>query len=379
MKRSNSGGRLLRFFWGLFPWLIVVLILAFVVTMASKINEAKARLEEAKKASMKKEIPPVRVICMSLEPRQLLDKIELPADVEPFEDLWVKAEVPGQVVKVLVKDGQIVEKGQVLVQIDDRDYRTRLARVEANHTLADEELDRMATLAKKKVISDSKLDGMEAQFKDLEAQLVEARLALERTRITAPISGRINDVQAKQGALMAVGDPVAQILQFDQVKVKVGVPESDVAAVFDLDEAYLVIDALDGLRVKGRNVFLARQPRSLARLYDLELEVPNPDGRILPGMFARVELVKQEFDQALAIPLYAVVSQNDEQVVFVENDGRAERRTVELGILDDWQVQVISGLEPGDRVIVVGHRLLDDGQAVEVIEEVADPSEILKS
>lgn len=158
-----------------------------------------------------------------------------------------------------------------------------------------------------------------------------------------------------------------------------GVPESDVAAIFDLEEADVIIEALGKRRVKGKKVFLSRQPRSLARLFDLELRVPNPDGRILPGMFARVELVKQVFEQALAVPLYAVITQGDERFVFVEEGGRAERRSVRLGVLVGWEVQISSGLKPGEKVIVVGHRLVDDGQPVEVIKSVSNPSEILKS
>jgi RND family efflux transporter MFP subunit len=378
MSRSNSKIRILRFIWGVIPWMMVALIVVFIVIMGGRIKEKKARLEEAKKAAIKKEVQPVQVITLTLKPRRLEDKINLPAQVEPFEDLLVKAEVPGQVVTVLVEEGQTVEKGQALIQLDDRDYRIRLARIETNYQLAKLGYNRTAALAKMKATSMAKLDNIEAQLKDLEAQVSEANLALSRTRITAPIGGRLNEIKAKQGNFLAVGDPVAQILQLYQVKIAIGVPESDVAAIFDLEEAEVIIEALDKYRVKGRKAFLSRQPRTLARLYDLELIVPNPDGRILPGMFARVELVKQVFDRALAIPLYTVISQGDERIVFVEKAGRAERRSIELGALVGWQVQVTSGLAAGEKVIVVGHRLVDDGQPVEVIKNVSDLSEILE-
>jgi len=107
--------------------------------------------------------------------------------------------------------------------------------------------------------------------------------------------------------------------------------------------------------------------------------VPNPDGRILPGMFAQVELVKRVFGQALAVPLYAVITQGDERFVYVEKDGQAEKRSIKVGVLVGWQVQVEAGLNPGERVIVVGHRFLDNGQAVKVIKNVSHPSEILAS
>jgi membrane fusion protein (multidrug efflux system) len=378
MKKSDPKTKILRFIWGVFPWLMVALIVVFIVNMGGRIKEKKTRLEEAKKAAMKKEVPVVRVITLTLKPRRLVDKINLPAQVEPSEEVWVKSEVPGQVVKVLVKEGQRVKRGQVLVRLDDRDYRTRLARTEANYKLAKLNYDRTEALVKKKIAAPTKLDEIEAQLKDLTAQRTEAQLALSRTRISSPTSSLLNEIEAKKGDFLAVGDPVAQILEIDHVKVIVGVPESDVAAIFDLEEAEVIIEALGKRRVKGKKVFLSRQPRSLARLFDLELRVPNPDGRILPGMFARVELVKQVFNQALAIPLYAVISQGDEYLAFVEQEGRARRRNITPGVLAGWQVQVTSGLEAGDRVIVVGHRLLDDGQEVEVIKNVSNPNEILK-
>jgi RND family efflux transporter MFP subunit len=378
MNGSDSKTRVFRFLWGIIPWLMVVLILAFLWIMWDRIKEKNARLAEAKKSAMKKEVEPVRVITLTLKPRRLKDKINLPAEVEPYEDLWVKAEVRGQVVKILVEEGQTIQKGQILIQLDDRDYRTRLARIEASYKLTKLEYDRIATLAKRKVVAAAKLDEIEAQLKDVTARLSEAQLALSRTKITAPIGGRLNEIKAKLGNFIDVGDLVAQILQFDKVKVTVGVPESDVAAFFDLEEAEVIIEALEKRRVKGKKVFLSRQPKTLAHLYDLELMVPNPDGRILPGMFARVELVKRVFNRALAVPLYAVITQGDERFVFIEKDGRAERRNIELGMLVGWEVRVTSGLAPGERVIVVGHRFLDSGQRVEVIRNVSNAQEIIQ-
>ena len=376
MSKSNI---ILRSIWGIIPWLMVGLIVVFIVNMSGRIKEKQNRLEEAKKAAIKKQVPAIKVITLTLKPRQLEDKINLPAQVEPYRDVWVKAEVPGQVVKVFVEEGQTVKKGQVIVKLDDRDYRSRVARIEANYKLAKLNHDRTSALVKKKIAAATKLDEIEALLKDLAAQRKEAKLALSRTRITSPICCLLNELKAKEGDFVSVADPVAQILQLDQVKVKVGVPESDVAAIFDLHEAEVIIEALGKRRVRGRKVFLSRQPRTLARLYDLELVVPNPDRRILPGMFARVELVKRVFNRALAIPLYAVITHSDERFVYIEKDGQAKRKNIELGVLIGWQIQVTSGLAAGERVIVVGHRFLDDGQIVEVIKNVSDPREILKS
>ena len=379
MKASKRKHKFLRLIWGIFPWMVVLAIIALIVVLGGRIKEKKAQLEAAKKASIKTEVPAVRVITLTLEPRRLEDKLTLPAEVEPRENLWLKAEVSGQVVQIMAEEGQILKKGEVLAQLDDRDYRSRLARIEANYKLAKLDYDRYVALSKQKITSESKKDETEARLKDLAAQRKEAQLALSRTKLTSPISGRLNELKVEVGDLLRPGDDVAQILQFDEVKVTVGVPESDVAAVFDLKEADVIIEALGNRSVKGKKIFLSRQPRSLARLYDLELGIPNDDGRILPGMFAKVELVKEVYPAALAVPLYAVITQGNDRFVYVEKDGKVEKRPVELGVLVGWEVHIKKGLKPGEKVVVVGHRFLEDGQAVDVIKNVFNPAEILES
>jgi membrane fusion protein (multidrug efflux system) len=379
MNRANRKTRMLRFIWGVIPWMLVALVAAFIVIMGARITEKKTNLEEAKKAALKKEVPAVRVITLTLKPRRLVDAINLPAEVEAYEEIWLKSEVPGQVIDLRVKEGQIVERGQVLMKLDDRDFRARLARIEANYSLAKLNYDRIKSLVTKKLAAPTKLDEIEAQLKELTAQRNEAELALSRTSITAPLSSLLNEIKANKGDYVGVGDPVAQILEIDPVKVTVGVPESDVAAIFDLEQADVIIEALEKRRVKGKKIFLSRQPRTLARLFDLELKVPNPEEQILPGMFARVELVKRVYNRALAIPLYAVITEGEERFVFLEKEGRAEKRRVTLGTLIGWEVHITSGLKAGEKLIAVGHRLLDEGQAVDVIKNVDNPNEILKS
>jgi membrane fusion protein, multidrug efflux system len=375
---SEKKTRVLRFIWGSFPWLIVIILVLSLFILVSKIKEKSARLIEENKAAIKEAVS-VQVVTLTVEPGQLEEKLNLPAAVESFENLWVKSEASGQVTNILVKEGQMVQKGQVLVELDSRDYTSRLERIEANYKLVTIEYNRISELYKRNIAAASEVDKLEAQLKDLEAQMKESKLALERTKIIAPISGRLNEIEAKMGDSMPFDKPVAQILQIGEVKVTVGIPESDVSAVMDLKEADITIEALDKLKVKGRKLFLSRQPGDLARLYNLELVVDNPDGRILPGMFARVELVKKRFEDTLAVPLYAVISQDEENFVYLENNNRAEKRPVELGILEGWMIQVRSGLKAGDRVIIVGHRQVDEGQTVQVIKNVTDVSEILKS
>ena len=228
---ENKKTRLLRFVWGLVPWILVALLGILIVSLGGRIQDEQVRLAEARKAAMNQQAPAIRVITLTLNPGRLEDKISLPAEVTPMEDLWVKTEVPGQVTALSAAEGTLVKKGQLLVQLDDRDYRARVERVQANYRLAQLDHERIATLAGQKIVARNQLDEIEARLKDLSAQLEETRLALSRTRIDAPIAGRLNEMKAKQGDFLTANEPIAQLLQLETVKVKVGVPESDVSAV----------------------------------------------------------------------------------------------------------------------------------------------------
>ena len=377
MNQTSAKSKILRWIWEFFPWVVVLCIVVFIFSLYQHIQEERSGLEKAKQEAVKKETPPVRVITLSVRPRRLEDKIKLPGYVEAAEDLLVKTEVPGQIVQVFAEEGLQIKQGQIIAQLDDRDYRSRLSAIEANFKLAKLEYDRTYSLDRKKITAASRLDEIEARLKDVSAQQAEAELALSRTRILAPIGGQVNEIIAKQGDFLGVGDPVAQIIRVSEVKVTVGDPESDVTSFFNLKEATVIIDALGKRPVRGKKIFLSRQPRNLARLYDLELKIPNPDGRILPGMFASVELVRAVYEKAFVIPLYAVINQGDEQFIYIEQDGLAKKTPVKVGQLVDWQIHIISGLSANDNVIVVGHRLLNDGQSIDVIKNVTDVREIL--
>ena len=116
----------------------------------------------------------------------------------------------------------------------------------------------------------------------------------------------------------------------------------------------------------------------MAQLYKLELEVDNSAGLLLPGMFARVDVVKQVFENAVVIPLYSVISRKENRFVYIVEEGKVAARDVELGILEGWQIHVTKGLAPGDQLIVVGHRNIDVDQPVNIIRSVDSATEIIR-
>lgn len=225
------------------------------------------------------------------------------------------------------------------------------------------------------MISPANLETAETNLLTAKAELARAKLQLSRTEITAPIGGFVNRLDVKIGVYLSVGDPVGQILDIDRVKAVVGIPESDVDAVRRVESVNLTIDALQSRQIQGKTHFLSTAPESNALLYRLELQIANSDNQILPGMFIRAHVVKRHIEDAIMVPLYSIVTRGEDQFVYVEKDGMVHRRHVEVGVIDKWQVQIVSGLEAGEKVVIEGQRDVEDGQKIHVVKTVTDPSQ----
>lgn len=361
----------------LLPVLIPVLLFGAIWGLAETIKDEKARMTAEKMKLNSTERPPANVVVLDLSPVTMEDRINLPGVIEPWQRLPVIAKIEGTVLEIKVAEGEKVTKGQLLVLLEPADRQIALASAKAEYELAAANQKRVKLLYGKKIVPKAEVEEVTALLKTSKARLNKAQLMLSRCKITAPSSGVVQQLEAKEGLFLNAHDPVAEILQIDRVKAVVGIPESDVALVRSISEVPLTIQALDNKKVTGQFHFLASSPDTNARLYTLELEIENNDNQILPGMFFRAELVKRVIRDTISVPLFSVIRKNNDQFVYIEENGIARQSSVELGIIDDWQVQIRKGLPPGSRLIVEGHRSIDQGHKLNVVRVVQDLQEVL--
>jgi membrane fusion protein (multidrug efflux system) len=359
------------------PLLILMGLVAAIIGMSGTIKAEKDRMGEEKQQEPAARRPPANVVLLKVAPSTMQDRINLPGVIEPWEELTLLTKVQGTVIDTLVQEGDPVTRGQVIARLDPADYRIALDSARAVYELAVADQQRLATLFEHDIVPQAQVEKINAQVKTSKAALENAQLLLSRCTITAPISGVIRRLDASQGALLNISDPVAQILQIDRVKAVVGIPESDVALVRNIETVAMTVKALDDKNIMGRAHYLASSPENGSRVYRLELAVDNGDHHILPGMFFRAQIVKKVYRDTVAVPLYSVIKRRDKQFVYVEKNGVAHQLPVKLGIIEDWQVQVVSGLAPGSRVVVEGHRDIDQGYQLNIVRVLSDPREAL--
>lgn len=360
------------FIWKVLPRLVLLGMLILIVVFGMGIMKKNELIAADKAAVVSNERPPVNSVVYTLQPTEIRDRINLPGNVEPWTRLELMAKVAGSITEVLVQEGNEVTEGDVLARIESSDYKIAVQKAEAAYKYAKADYQRDKKVYAKGVIPAAELDRKETSLITAKTELDNARLQLSRCTIKAPMDGIVRRLDAKVGLLLSVADPVAEILKIDKVKAIIGIPESDVPAVRKLDEIKLTVQALDNLVVTGKKFFLSPSPDTAARLYKLELEVDNSSRDILPGMFIRANIVKKSIPDAITVPLYSVISRNDEQYVYVDEDGVAQKKEVELGIMEKWMVQVTKGLADQDRLIIEGHRDVESGQKIKVVKTLTD-------
>lgn len=312
------------------------------------------------------EAPAVRVEVATLKPTQAQMKLSLPGEVEGKRDAGLAAALGGYVESVLIEPGDNVRSGQSLVRVDTAMYAAQRDQAEARFELATNELSRLEALGD--LASPQQLDNARTQQKIAEADAKLAAIRVSRSVISAPFEGVVGDLDVEKGEVLSPGSPVVRVIQLDPAIVTLSVADRDVVALRVGTEALVSTDAQSKPR-KGEIARISPAADMRTRAFEVEVEVDNEDGALLPGMIASVSLAENLAEGAVVLPQDWVVTKLSGVGVFIEQDGVAVWRPVELGTVVRDQVLVRSGLEAGDRVVITGHRELAEGDVLLIARE----------
>lgn len=331
-------------------------------------TDAQPLVAEAKPAAATAERSQyiVNVKVETVAPAPLRDVLVLPGETEALNDVSLASERAGVVEWVGVTEGQMVRAGQQIIRINLSALEAARDRARANLTLAEDQLRRRRDLYERKVLSREELEQAETERTVAQANLREAEVNYSHGITTSTTNGVVNKVYVDPGEYIAEGATVADIVNVDTLRVNFNVPEADVRFLSEGSKAVVRLDTYPGREWEGTVDFVAWKADTATRTFRVRLVVTNRDGAIRPGMIARGAFVRRSVADALTAPLFSVLDKGGERVVFVERNGVAEARTVELGVIDGDRVEVRKGLAAGDRLIVVGHTEVEDGTKVNV-------------
>lgn len=324
------------------------------------------RGEEPQAPKAEKPDPGVNVTVETVTPMNIVDTLTLPGQTEARHDVTLSAERGGSVESVAFTEGDEVSAGEIIAKIDVSALRAVLNRAQASFELAEKTADRKAKLRKRKVVSHEELDKANTDLALARNNLQEARVNYQQGLVTATVGGVINDLYVDPGEYVRPGDPVVNVVAVDTIRINVDVPEMDVRFLSKGDPVEVTVDAYPERRWKGVVDFVAFKANAATKTFKVRVVVPNYDNSIRPGMLARASFERRSLEGVTTAPLFAILDKGGERLVFVEKDGRAQARTVKVGVISGERARILKGLEPGDRLIVTGHTEVEEGTRVNV-------------
>jgi membrane fusion protein (multidrug efflux system) len=313
---------------------------------------------------------PVPVKMMQVQTAPVTDTVTAAGTLTAHESVVLRPEIDGRIVSLSFKEGQLVRKGAIVVKLDDAEQRAAVAAAEADLKLAESRYKRTEELAGKGFISQQALDDARANLDILKARTQEVRVALARTVIRAPFTAQAGLRKLSPGAYVEKGDDIVELAAVDQLNLDVRVPEVYLPQVKIGQPVKLTVDALPGESFAGRVYAMEPVVDLATRGALVRARIPNPSGRLKPGMFARVSADLSRRPNAVVVPEQAILPKGNKSFVYKVVEGKAMLTPVELGRRTPGQVEVVSGIRAGDTIVVDGLLKLQPGAPVAPVEAV---------
>lgn len=350
-----SGTKMKKKYLYIATTMVVVAVVSYLLTRNPKPKVAPPAQVMNEKAM---EVKAVVVV-----PRTFSNTITLSGSIEPNEQVQIRSEVSGIVRALSFREGTSVQKGQVLLRIDDSELQARLIQAQSSEQLAEDNEKRARLLLEKEAISEQEYDVARADFASAKAQtkLIQAQIA--KTTVRAPFSGKIGLRSISEGEYLTPSTVVANLLSINPIKVLFSVPEKYSGQI---NPGQGLTFSVSGSEAKFHAKIYAIEPGvdAATRTISIRAVAENPEGRLFPGAFARVELPLDHIENAVLVPTEAVVPVQNGKQVFLLKDGRAAATPVETESRTREDVLITNGVSIGDTVLTSGIMSLSDGMAV---------------
>ena len=296
---------------------------------------------------------PVVVDGFVVSESSISENIEVPGSLLPFEETSIRSEVGGRIVKMNINEGAAVSKGNLLVKLFDEDLQAALRKLEVQLKIKEKSEERSSELLKIQGISQQDYDLSALDVENLRADIEATRIAISKTEIRAPYTGRVGLRNVSLGAYIAPSDVITVLRQVDKLKLEFSIPEKYAK---EISTGYTISFQVDGGKTyhKANVIATENSVDQNTRTLKVRALVSEEHPELIPGVFAKVNLQLGKNDKALMVPTQAVIpSARNKQVIVVRRDS-ALYKVVETGVRDSAFVHILSGVRKGDTVVTTG-------------------------
>jgi len=329
-------------------------------------NDGAKDVADDAKTDENEEIP-VPVEVAEVTTGTISSYISATANLVAEDQVKVLAEAEGRVERLQVEEGDRVSKGQVLAVLVQDEAKIAKAKVEFKATNAQAALDRARESFEQGLISSEAYEKLKMDDEIARQEVAEAEWRLAKTVIRAPFSGRITERFITLGQHLRLGDELFTVADYDPMVARIYLPERDVLELEVGREVRITPAAETELSFTGRIRQIAPVVDTATGTVKVTVEAVQPPAGVRPGAFVSIDIVRERHATALLLPRESVIRELRTAHVFVTENDQAVKRAVELGLEEGEYVEVLTGLEAGDSVVVAGQGGLDDGQKVKVL------------
>lgn len=340
-----------------------IVVFLFVCIALVVAQGCKQRDEPASPAG--KSLPTVSVRVMTVAAEIVSSHNEVAGTIEAVERATISAKVAGVIEEMPVTLGSTVKKGDLLLKIRAGEITARVAQAKANFDQVRRNLEREKRLLASNAATRESVKSLEEAYQGAEAAYGEAKAFLSYTTVSAPFDGLVASKMANRGDLATAGAPLLVLTDNKRLQAVCPVPETFLLRIRPGDELSVKVPAA-GVETTGRVKEIAPVADVQSRTTLVKIDIDAAEN-LLPGQFARV-LLPGAGSPALFVPAQAVIMFGQMEKVFVVQDARAELRLVRSGSRRNGLIEVLSGLEAGEQVVIEGSEQLVDGQPVQVFK-----------
>ncbi|TBX69188.1 efflux RND transporter periplasmic adaptor subunit [Flavobacterium silvisoli] len=343
--------------------LITLIIIALGAMIGYRITKNKAENEKGNDKNGKK--PPMSVSAVVVKPQDFSNTISLSGSIEANEQIEIHSEVSGIVEQIYFSEGSQVSKGQVLLKVNDIELRAQLAQAKTKESLASENERRAKLLLQKEAISQEEYDIASADYRSAKAQTQLIQAQIGKTSIRAPFSGKVGLRNISPGTYVTPTTLIANLVNTNPLKITFSLPEKYASEIV---KGAQVTFTVPNMTEKFKAKIYALEPgiELATRTLKIRALTENPNGKLLPGTFATIELPLKDIKDAIIVPTEAIVPVQDGKKVFIANNGKAKEVKVETLTRTDTDVIITSGLKAGDTLLTSGMMSLKDDADIKV-------------
>ena len=305
---------------------------------------------------------PVEVVLP--ETTDIFETFDTTATMASDAEAPVLARAAGEVVEILVEEGDRVEEGQILARLDGERLRLQMLQAKASLDMTSREYQRFVSLRERGLVSASAVENLKFDVDALTATYQLMHLNYGYTNIRAPISGVIASRDVKHGTHVESGAPAFRITETSRLVAYLHIPQIELARIETGDEAVVQVDAMPGHEFRASLARISPTIDTRNGTFRATVYIDNRDGLLAPGMFSRFSIACEKHADALVVPSSALVQEDGDFVIYVVNDGVAVRRKVAVGIESGGLTEILEGLDANDSVVVTGQASLRDGSKV---------------